>query len=227
MTKLPTYPGRAVVTIGDLQKAIVAGENETAVGIARALTSRGVKSKEIIVNGVTKAMEFLDKKCTIKNFCLLELMLAGRAAMDIIDYLSDEWETKNDSQFEIDPESKKRIILGTIKGDIHEIGKNIFSMLMRSYGYEVFDQGKDVDPDTFVSAAIDHQADYIGISSLITTTIPRVKQVRKIAVGKGLGTVKVIAGGAALSQSTAEFLNVDYVAVTVFDGLHYIDASES
>ena len=96
MTKLPTYPGRAVVTIGDLQKAIVAGENETAVGIARALTSRGVKSKEIIVNGVTKAMEFLDKKCTIKNFCLLELMLAGRAAMDIIDYLSDEWETKNE-----------------------------------------------------------------------------------------------------------------------------------
>jgi methanogenic corrinoid protein MtbC1 len=71
-------------------------------------------------------------------------------------------------------------------------------------------------------AAIDNQADFIGISSLITTTIPHVREVRKLAVDKGLGAVKIMAGGAALQQSSAEYLNVDHVADTAFDGLHYI-----
>jgi len=225
LKKSPTYQRQDVATLKDLKQAIIAGENEVAVAIAHVLINRGIEPEEIIVNGVTKAMEYLDRKCTIKDFCLLELMLAGRAAIDIIDYLYAERTTKNDSSLDIDPDSKNKIILGTIKGDIHEIGKNIFSMVMRSHGYEVIDIGKDVDPDGFVSAAIDNKADFIGISSLITTTIPHVRAVRRIAVDKGFSAVKIIAGGAALKQSNVEYLNVDFVADTVFDGLHYITSA--
>lgn len=210
------------LTIQDIKKTIIAGENEDAVAIAGTLINRGVKPEEIIVHGVTKAMGYLDKKCTIRDFCLLELMLAGRAAMDVIDCLYAEGTAKDDLLFDTDPYPRKKIILGTIKGDIHEIGRNIFSMVMRSHGYQVIDMGKDVDPADLVMTAMDNQADFIGISSLITTTIPHVREVRRLAEDKGFRAVKIIAGGAALQQSNPEYLNVDHVADTAFDGLHYI-----
>ena len=216
------YPKQEAATAKEIRQAIITGENDDAVAIAKTLISRGVKPEEIIVQGVTKAMEYLDKKCTIRDFCLLELMLAGRAAMDVIDCLYAEGTSKNDILFDPDLYSGKKIILGTIKGDIHEIGRNIFSMVMRSYGYQIIDMGKDVDPADLVMAAIDNQADFIGISSLITTTIPQVREVRRIAADKGFSAVKIMAGGAALQQSSAEYLNVDHVADTAFDGLHYI-----
>ena len=222
MKKLQRYPKQEVVTVKEIRQAIISGENEDAVAIANTLINRGVKPEEIIVHGVTKAMEYLDKKCTIRDFCLLELMLAGRAAMDVIDCLYAEGAATDDILFNNDLYPSKKIILGTIKGDIHEIGRNIFSMVMRSHGYQILDMGKDVDPADLVMAAIDNQADFIGISSLITTTIPHVREVRRLAVDKGLSAVKIIAGGAALQQSSAQYLNVDHVADTAFDGLHYI-----
>jgi len=210
------------VTVAEIRQAIIAGENEEAVAIADTLIKRGIKPKEIIVDGVTRAMEYLDKKCTIRDFCLLELMLAGRAAMDVIDSLYAEGTATDDILSDTYLSPGKKIILGTIKGDIHEIGRNIFSMVMRSNGYQIIDMGKDVEPADLVMAAFDNKADLIGISSLITTTIPNVREVRRLAVDKGLSAVKIIAGGAALQQSSAEYLNVDHVANNAFDGLHYI-----
>lgn len=227
MKKLPRDPEQAVATFNEIRQAIIAGENEDAVAITETLIEKGVKPEEIIINGVTKAMEHLDNKCTIQDFCLLELMLAGRAAMDVIDCLYSEGGAKDDLFFGNDLHPKKKIILGTIKGDIHEIGRNIFAMVMRSYGYEVIDMGKDVDPADLVLTASERKADFIGVSSLITTTIPHVRDVRRIAADKGLDEVKIIAGGAALRQSNVEYLNVDHVAATAFDGLHYIRAFES
>ncbi len=222
MKKLQIYPKQEVVTVKEIRQAIIAGENEDAVAIANTLINRGVKPEEIIINGVTTAMEYLDKKCTIQDFCLLELMLAGRAAMDVIDYLCTEGIINDDALLDTDLNSRAKIVLGTIKGDIHEIGKNIFSMVMRAYGYQVIDMGKDAEPADLVMSAIDHKADFIAVSSLITTTIPHVREVRKYAADRGGHTVKIIAGGAALRQSSAEYLNVDHVADTAFDGLHYI-----
>jgi len=210
------------MSIKDLKHAIIVGENENAVKIAGTLIKRGVKPEEIVINGVTKAMEHLDKKCTVQNFCLLELMLAGRAAMDVIDHLCSEEKMNADILLASKPFPRQKIILGTIKGDIHEIGKNIFSMIMKSYGYRIIDMGKDVDPANLVMRAIDHKADIIAVSSLITTTIPNVRKIRKYATEQGNNKVKIIAGGAALRQSSTQYLNVDYVAETVFDGHHYI-----
>ena len=210
------------MTIKDIKQAIIAGENEHAVAIANTLINRGVTPAEIIINCVTKAMEYLDKKCTIQDFCLLELMLAGRAAMDVIDHLCAEGIINDDASRDYSPFSRKKIILGTIQGDIHELGKNIFSMVMKSNGYNVIDMGKDVDPADLVMSAMGHQADFIAVSSLLTTTIHHVKMIRKYATDRGNHTLKIVAGGAALRQSSAEYLNVDYVADTAFDGLHYI-----
>ncbi len=210
------------VTIQDIKKAIIAGKNDDAVAITGTLIGNGIKAEEIIVQGVTKAMEYLDKKCTIRNFCLLELMLAGRAAIDVIDHLYEGAIDKDEILSDTDLPPRKKIILGTIKGDIHEIGRHIFSIVMRSNGYQVIDMGKDVEPADLVLAAIGNKADFIGISSLITTTIPYVREVKTVAVDKGFSGLKIIAGGAALQQSSADFLNVDHVATNAFDGLHYV-----
>ncbi len=220
---MSTYQKQEVVTLKDIRQSIIAGKNSDAVTIAKALINKGIKPKEILVDGVTKAMEHLSKKCTIEEFNLLELMLAGRAAMDTAEYIIAEGIKKCDSSIERDlyPENRN-IVLGTIKGDIHEIGKNIVSMVFRSHGYEVIDMGKDVDPNDLVMAAIKHKADVIGVSGLITTIIPHVREVRRYAMKRGLHTIKIIAGGAALQQATSEYLNVDYVADNVFDGLDYI-----
>jgi len=222
LKKLQKYPQKKVVTIEEIRQAIIAGENEDAVAIAKTLINRGIMPEEIIINGVTKAMEFLDKKCTIQDFCLLELMLAGRAAMDVIDYLCTDGILNDDPLLNSARYSREKIILGTIKGDIHEIGKNIFSMVMKSNGYQVIDMGKDVDPADLVMSAFEHKADFIAVSSLITTTVPLVREVRKYAAGRNGHAVKIIAGGAALRQSSAEYLNVDYVADSAFDGLRFI-----
>ncbi|MBW1963137.1 MAG: cobalamin-dependent protein [Deltaproteobacteria bacterium] len=222
MKKSQKYLKHEAVTIKEIRQAIIDGRNEDAVAIAGILISRGIKAEQVIIDGITKAMEYLDKKCTLQEFCLLELMLAGRAGMDVIDYLCAEGIINDGTSLDNELYSGQKIILGSIKGDIHEIGKNIFSMVVRSYGYQVIDMGKDVDPDDLVIGAIEHKADFIAVSSLITTTIPHVREVRKYAADRGANTVKIIAGGAALKQSSAEYLHVDYVADTAFDGLRYI-----
>jgi methylmalonyl-CoA mutase cobalamin-binding domain/chain len=220
--KVSEYKKQEAVTIKDVRRFIIEGENKDAVEGAKALINKGVKSKEIIVDGVTQAMEHLDKKCTIEHFNLLELMLAGRAAMDVIDYLLADEGSEVGTLIHSDQFSKKKIILGTIKGDIHEIGKNIVSMVMKTHGYHVVDLGKDIDPNDFVMAAIDHRADVIGVSSLITTTIAHVRQVREHALKKGFGTVKILAGGAVLRQADSEYLQVDYVAEDAFDAVRFV-----
>jgi methanogenic corrinoid protein MtbC1 len=219
--------GLIVMSIQHIREAIIIGDNENAVAIAKMLIKGGTKPKEIIISGVTEAMAYLDRKCTIEEFCLLELMLAGRAAMDVIDYLYAEGTTNDETLSDTAPLLGKKIVLGTIKGDMHEIGKNIFSMVMRSHGHQVVDMGKNVDPHDLVLRAFEDKADYIAVSSLITSTVFHVAEIRKIAMDKRLHTVKIIAGGAALQQSDAEYLNVDFVANTAFDGLRYIETSES
>ena len=207
----------------DIRQFIITGKNNDAVAIAKMLINKGIEPKEILINGVTKAMEQLSEKCSIEEFNLLELMLAGRAAMDTTEYIISEKFKKSDSLTETDLyPANRNIILGTIKGDVHEIGKNIVAMVFRSHGYKVIDMGKNVDPYDLVSAAIKHKADVICVSGLITTSIPHIRAVREDAKKQGLHAVKVIAGGAALQQSTPDFLNVDYVADNVFDGLDYL-----
>ena len=223
MKKLHKDPATKTVNLETLRSAITIGDNKDAVAIARSLVTKGIGPEQIIIEGVTKAMEYLDQKCTLKEFCLLELMLAGRAAMDVIDFLFAEHFDQDNTLPSGLLMSEKKIVLGTIKGDIHEIGKNIVSMVMRSYGFGVVDVGKDVDPEDLVQAAIENKAGFIGVSSLITTTYSQVRRVKELALARGLRSLKVIAGGAALRQSDPDYLGVDYVADTPFDALHYME----
>lgn len=100
------------------------------------------------------------------------------------------------------------VVIATVKGDIHDIGKNLVAMMMKNYGFRVIDLGKDVDKETIISAAKQHQADVIGLSALMTTTMGYMREVIKAVQQEGL-TLKVIVGGAAVTEEFAEEIGAD------------------
>jgi methylmalonyl-CoA mutase cobalamin-binding domain/chain len=200
-----------------LVDALLNGDQARSVNEARDLLSVGVEAERIVVEGVETAMEQLDGKCTIDQFNLLEIMLVGRAVMSVMKELFPQGP----------PERPARgtVVVASLEGDVHDLGKNIVKMVLTGKGYRVIDCGKDCPLGQLIDIAEEQQADAIGISGLITTVIPQVKRVRELLEQRGLGRIKVLAGGAALKQAAAEVLKVDFVAENAFDGARYLESA--
>lgn len=207
--------------IHQLIRAVVDGETKSAVELSERLLSSGFPVEELIHEGLTAALRSLDAKCTNEEFNLLEIMLAGRSMMAVMDKVVAKYLPQS---YMTEPAPERTIVLGTIKGDIHELGKHVVKMLMKANGFRVIDLGKDVNPASFVKAAVAEGAGYIGVSSLITLTIPYIREIRDIIYKEGLPDIKVLAGGAAIQQAMPDDLNVDYIAKDAFDALHYLES---
>ena len=158
----------------------------------------------------------LDEKCTLQQFNLLEIMLAGRAVMEVMKFLFPAGTAM--------ASTKGAVVVATPEGDVHDLGKNILKIVLTGGGYHVIDCGKDCPLRKLIEVTEKERPLAIGISGLITPIIPLVRQVKDQLLLRGLDAVKVIAGGAALKQSSPRQLNVDFVADSAFDGLHYLDA---
>ncbi len=200
-----------------LINALLDGDQSRSVAEAVKLRDAGAEVERIVVDGIGKAMEQLDGKCTIDQFNLLEIMLAGRAVMSVIKELFPTDETGISI--------RGTVIVCSLEGDVHDLGKNILKMVLTGKGYKVIDCGKDCPLEKLIDTAGKEKADTICISGLITTVIPQVKKIRELAAGRGLGQIRILAGGAALKQATAENLNVDYVGETAFDGARFIESA--
>lgn len=207
--------------IHQLIKAVVGGETKIAVELAERLLCSGFPVERLIHEGLTAALRSLDAKCTNEEFNLLEIMLAGRSMMAVMDNVVAKYLSHSSLA---EPVPEKTIVLGTIKGDIHELGKHVVKMLMKAHSFRVIDLGKDVNPASFVRAAVAEGAGYIGVSSLITLTIPYIREIREILYKEGLPDIKILAGGAAIQQARPEDLNVDYIAKNAFDAIHYLNS---
>lgn len=206
--------------LNDLIEAIIKGEADQAVAIADRLLGQGVTFESIIEDGLTEALRSLDAKCTIEEFNLLEIMLAGRAMMAVLDeVISPRLPFINSFNH-----PDKSIVIGTIKGDIHDLGKQVVKIVLRARGFKVIDLGRDVEPLDFVRMAVIEGARYIGVSSLLTVNIPYIREIKRILRTEGLEGIKVIAGGAAIQQATPQDLDVDYIAKDAFDVLYYLDS---
>lgn len=201
-----------------LVKALLDGDQAGALAEARRLRDGGVACEQIVTQGIEAAMGQLDAKCTVEQYNLLEIMLTGRAAMGVIKELYPE--------SDLSRPTKGPIVIGTPEGDVHDLGKNVLKAVLVTGRYRVVDCGKDCPVRTMIDAAEREGARAILVSGLITTVIPQVRLLRNGLIERGLEHVEVIAGGAALKQASAESLNVDFVADTAFDGLHYLDGAE-
>lgn len=197
-----------------LIRTLLDGNKHAAINEARNLLVSGVSKEAIVTEGIQRAMSLLDAKCTAEQFNLLELMLVGRALTAVVAELYPEGTTPI--------ATKGTVVTATLEGDIHDIGKNILKMILTAQGYRVVDCGKDCPVSQLIETADKEQAMAICVSGLITTVIPQVRQIKEILSMKGLQHIKVLAGGAALKQSTKEVLNVDFVAETAFEGARYL-----
>jgi dimethylamine corrinoid protein len=191
------------------------GDQARAVEDVKKLRKAGCPPRRIIIEAVETAMERLDAKCTVEQFNLLEIMLCGRAVMGVMNEIYPPDQPP--------PPTKATVVTGALEGDVHDLGKNILKIVLTASGYRIIDCGKDCPIQKILDAAARESALAVGISGLITTVIPGLRRLRDKMRVQGLGHVKLIAGGAALKQASADSLNVDYVAQTTFDGLHYLE----
>ncbi len=195
--------------------ALIDGEREQAIEETRKLIEAGFREEQIISDGVEKAMEQLDAKCTVEGFNLLEIMLCGRAVMSVMKELYP-------SEGSYPPQTKGTIVIAALEGDVHDLGKNILKTVLTASGYRVVDQGKDCPLKQIIDSAQEEGAMAIGISGLVITVVAQVRQAKKQLSERGLDHIKVLAGGSVLKQASAAAPCVDYVAQTAFDGLHYM-----
>lgn len=195
--------------------ALLDGDRFAAVAEAKRLRLNGVSGESIVTEGVEPAMSRLDAKCTVEQFNLLEIMLSGRAVMGVIRELYPPGDPP--------PSVKGTVVVASLEGDVHDLGKNILKSVLTAKRYRIVDCGMDCPVGQLVTSAEREGARAIAVSGLITTVIPQVRAIRDLLQERGLGNVRVIAGGAALKQASAESLGVDFVADSAFDGLHFLE----
>lgn len=213
-------------SLDDLAVLIQKGENAKAVECAGKLLDDSCSVGEII-DAVSKGLLVLRNKCTIENFQLLDVLLASRAMVEVVDEcIAKKLENDMDQMAEqheainVTP-NKKTIVLGTIQGDVHDLGKHVVATLCRFNNFNIVNLGKDVPVDSFVKAAIEEKADFVGVSSLMTVCLPKIKHIKDELVIKGYEHIKIVGGGSAVQQSSVDTLNLDYLAYDSFDGLDY------
>jgi methanogenic corrinoid protein MtbC1 len=200
--------------MGRLIEAILEGDSEESVREAGRLSMRGVSTEDMVVNGVEAAMSELDAKCTSEEFNLLEIMLAGRAVTEVMKLLHPAGGSPG--------RIKGKVVIATLEGDIHDLGKNILKMVLVGSGYQVVDCGRDCPLERFIDTIEKENPSAVGISGLITPVIPLVRKVKDELQKRRLGHLKIMAGGATLKQSSPAALNVDFVAESAFDSLRYL-----
>ena len=196
--------------------ALLDGDHAAALAETRRLRQAGLPAETIVTAGLETAMSRLDDKCTVESFNLLEIMLVGRAVSAVVRELYPEGLPHDDR--------RGTLVVATLEGDVHDLGKNIVKMVLIGKGYRVVDLGRDCPVATLVAATAREAASGVLISGLISSIVPQVRRVRPALRAHGLGSVWVVAGGAALKQCAAADLDVDYVAENAFDGARYIEA---
>lgn len=170
--------------------------------VAQAI-SEGFTANQILEEGLLSAMNIVGGKFKNNEVFVPEVLIAARAMNAGIEVLKPHLVAAG-------VEPKGKVILGTVKGDLHDIGKNLVKMMMEGKGLEVIDLGTDVDANKFIDAAIENNAQIIACSALLTTTMTEMKTVVDAAEAKGVkGKIKIMIGGAPITQNFCDSIGAD------------------
>lgn len=184
-----------------IAEALIEGNADKVKELVKAAADEGVEAKKILDEGLISGMEVVGvrfKNCEIYVPEVLVSARAMHAGMDILGPLLIASGVKARGTF----------VVGTVKGDLHDIGKNLVAMMLTGAGWKVIDLGVDVDADMFVQSALDENADVIGLSALLTTTMVNMKSVIELAKNKDC-KAKIVIGGAPLTQNYANEIGAD------------------
>jgi 5-methyltetrahydrofolate--homocysteine methyltransferase len=200
-----------------LSEAIVELDIDSIVGLSESAIESGIQPYDIVINGMAKGMEIVGQKYEDGEYYLAELIMAGETMKEGMAFLEPHLA-------ESDMEKAGTCIVGTVKGDLHDIGKNVFVSLLRAQNYDVIDLGVDISPEQFVDAVKEYKPNLVAMSALLTTTMVEMENVVKQLKEAGLrDRVKIIIGGAPLNQKYATGIGADAAATDAVEGIRIIN----
>jgi 5-methyltetrahydrofolate--homocysteine methyltransferase len=184
------------MSIKDVYQAVIDFDEEATPELVKKELDAGTDIQKLLQEGLISAMDYVGKKFSEGDLFVPEMLMAAQAMKAGLEILKPKLGSEGSS-------SAGKIVIGTVKGDLHDIGKNLVGMMLEGGGFEIVDLGVDVEPKTFVDAAKTHKAQIVGLSALLTTTMPAMEETINALKEAGL-TVKTMIGGAPVTQAYAE-----------------------
>jgi 5-methyltetrahydrofolate--homocysteine methyltransferase len=184
-----------------LADAVIKGDQNTALEITKTALEEATAAKEVLDNGLIAGMDIVGDRFKKNEIYIPEVLISARAMKTAMEVLEPELVKAG-----VEPVGK--LLIGTVQGDLHDIGKNLVAMMLKGAGFEVIDLGVDVEPEKFVEQVKAAKAQLIGMSALLTTTMPGMEKTVKALKDSGI-PVKVIIGGAPVTQDYADKIGAD------------------
>jgi len=198
-----------------ITESIVEGEPESVVALTRKALESGLQPLEIINQGLVPGVNVAGEKFARGEFFLPHLLIAAKGMQAAMELLEPELATRQQVH-----EAVGTVVIGTVQGDIHEIGKSLVGTMLSANGFKVYDLGVDVPKEDFVARVKETGADLLGLSALLTTTMIGQREVIENLVQAGIrDQVKVIVGGAPVSQAWADEIGADAYAENAMDAV--------
>lgn len=189
--------------IQSMQENVINGKKADVESLVRQALDAGLAPSEILNTGLIAAMKEVGARFEAGDFYVPEMLIAARAMQAGLAILKPQL-------VESGIESTGKVIIGTVKGDLHDIGKNLVAMMLEGAGFEIVDLGTDVSPEKFVASVQENNATLIGMSALLTTTMSNMKMVMSALKEAGLrDRVKVMIGGAPVTDTFAKEIGAD------------------
>ena len=199
-----------------LADAVIKGDQTTAVEITRTALDEGTPAKSVLDEGLIAGMDTIGARFKKNEVYIPEVLIAARAMKMAMEILEPELVKAG-----VEPVGK--FLVGTVAGDLHDIGKNLVAMMLKGAGFEILDLGVDVSPEQFVEQAKATGAHLIGMSSLLTTTMPGLEKTTAALKQAGI-SAKIMIGGAPVTQSYADKIGADGYAA---DAASAVDLAKS
>ena len=201
----------------NISKSVIAGDNDMASEMTKLAIEQNISAKTILDDGLINGMNTVGEKFKTHEFFLPDVLMAAKALQAGMDLLKP-------LLIKQDVPSRGKIIIGTVRGDLHDIGKNLVGIMLKGAGFDVFDLGNDVPPERFIEKAKEENATIIGMSALLITTMPVMKEVIDLIKKENLaGKILTIVGGAPVSKAYAEEIGASAYS---YDGSHAIECVE-
>ncbi len=189
--------------LSKMSTAIIEGDNKSIIDLTNDALGEEMSAKQILDNGLMPGMDYVGVEFKAGNMFVPEVLRSARAMQASMDILKPLLAAAGEDMI-------GKILIGTVKGDLHDIGKNLVGMMCEGAGFEVEDIGKNIEPQNFVDAVKDFNPDIVGMSALLTTTMRSMEHTIKALEEAGLrDKVKVMIGGAPVTQAFADQIGAD------------------
>jgi len=193
------------ILLDKLASTIIGCETDQVERTCQEISERGIDPLEAIEKGIRKALDKVGNKYEKGFLFLPELIMAAKVAESALNILT--------SKIKSSPKKIGKYVIGTVKGDVHDLGKNIVVMILKAFSFEVIDLGVDVPIETFIEKVKNEKPQILGLSALLTTTVPVQRDVIEALEKNGIGNkVKVMVGGVAVTDEWAKEIGADAYA---------------